>query len=231
MMERGGFDALSDDHKASAERSYEVWRTEKNPEAGARHDLRDYVAYVQRKWAEENQQPDREAHGVRRFTTQAILDAEQQVVVAVHDLAANMRHGVSDRTREKVAGGKTMTDEQAAAFIHATLPGGFAMIDGQAGTGKSYTIAAVREAYEKEGRTVIGLAPTNAVAEDMRADGFSHAATIHSEIFALNNGRRHWDARTVVIVDEAAMLDTKLIVAARNDDRPDAQSRAVSGAD
>ena len=58
---------------------------------------------------------------------------------------------------------------------------------------------------------MIGLAPTNAVAQDMRADGFKHAATIHSEIFALNNGRRQWDDRTVVIVDEAAMIDTKLM--------------------
>jgi Ti-type conjugative transfer relaxase TraA len=147
----------------------------------------------------------------RRFTTQGVLAAEQQVIVAVHDLAEKFSYGVSDRTREKVAAGKTMSDEQATAFIHATLPGGFAMIDGQAGTGKSYTIAAVREAYEDTGLRVIGLAPTNAVAGDMRADGFKHAATIHSEIFALNNGRRQWDARTVVIVDEAAMIDTKLM--------------------
>jgi hypothetical protein len=86
-----------------------------------------------------------------------------------------------------------------------------AIIDGQAGTGKSYTLAAIREAYEASGARVIGLAPTNAVAQDMKGDGFGHAATLHSELFALNNGRRVWDSKTVVIVDEAAMLDTKLM--------------------
>jgi Ti-type conjugative transfer relaxase TraA len=151
------------------------------------------------------------AEKARRFTTTAVLEAEHQVILAAADLAGNLNHGVSDRAREKAAAGKTMSDEQAAAFIHATLAGGFAIIDGQAGTGKSYTIAAVREAYEASGCRVIGLAPTNAVAGDMRADGFQHAATIHSELFALNNGRRKWDAQTVVIVDEAAMLDTKLM--------------------
>ena len=34
---------------------------------------------------------------------------------------------------------------------------------------------------------------------------------MHSELFALNNGRTKWDERTVVVVDEAAMLDTKLM--------------------
>jgi ATP-dependent exoDNAse (exonuclease V) alpha subunit len=58
---------------------------------------------------------------------------------------------------------------------------------------------------------VIGLAPTNIIAEDMRAGGFGHAATIHSELFRLNNGRTSWNDRTVVILDEAAMIDTKLM--------------------
>ena len=38
-----------------------------------------------------------------------------------------------------------MTGEQQRAFYHATGAGGFGVIDGQAGTGKSYTLAAVRE--------------------------------------------------------------------------------------
>jgi hypothetical protein len=49
----------------------------------------------------------------------------------------------------------------------------------------------------------------------MKLDGFKHAATIHSELFALNNGRRSWNAQTVVIVDEAAMIDTKLMAIGR----------------
>jgi ATP-dependent exoDNAse (exonuclease V) alpha subunit len=104
-----------------------------------------------------------------------------------------------------------MSEEQKRAFAHATGAEGLALIDGQAGTGKSYTIAAVREAYEKAGYGVIGLAPTNPVADDMAHDGFTRALTAHKELFALNNGRRSWNAKTAVIVDEAAMLDTKIM--------------------
>jgi hypothetical protein len=57
---------------------------------------------------------------------------------------------------------------------------------------------------------VIGLAPTNAVAQDLRAEGFTEAATAHSELFRLKNGRTSWDRGTVVIVDEAAMMDSRV---------------------
>jgi AAA domain len=130
------------------------------------------------------------------------------------DVAADTRHEISNDERAAVLRGdrfKDITREQVLAYRHATGKEGLSIIDGQAGTGKSFTLAAIRETYEKAGYRVIGLAPTNAVAQDMRADGFSRAGTVHSELFALNNNRTSWDRRTVVMVDEAAMLDTKLM--------------------
>jgi nucleoside-triphosphatase THEP1 len=68
------------------------------------------------------------------------------------------------------------------------------MIAGEAGTGKSATIEAVREAYQDAGYKVRGLAWTNAVVQDMKRDGFADASTIASEIMrqekALANGTR-----------------------------------------
>jgi type IV secretion system protein TrbL len=51
MVQAGGFGALSGEHQASAQRSYERWAEEK-PELAARHGLEDYVSYVQEKQAE-----------------------------------------------------------------------------------------------------------------------------------------------------------------------------------
>ena len=67
--------------------------------------------------------------------------------------------------------------------------GGLKLIEGRAGTGKSYTLAAVREAHEAAGYRVVGLAPTNAVAQDLKADGFTEAGTIHAALFGIKNGR------------------------------------------
>ena len=51
MTQSGGFDGMSSEHQASAERSYARW-AEDNPELGARHDLHDYTSYVQDREAE-----------------------------------------------------------------------------------------------------------------------------------------------------------------------------------
>jgi len=155
------------------------------------------------------------AHGpIRRYTTKTVLDAEGHVLRAAAGLVTNTKHGVGDLVlasvlrRDRYHG---VAREQARAIRRATREEGLALIDGQAGTGKSFTLAAIRETYEAAGYRVVGLAPTNAVALDMQRDGFRHARTIHSELFALSNGRTAWRRRTVVIVDEAAMLDTKLM--------------------
>ena len=53
-----------------------------------------------------------------------------------------------------------MSAEQVHAFRHCTGEEGLALIDVQAGTGKSFTMAAIRDAYEAAGHHVIGLAFT-----------------------------------------------------------------------
>ncbi len=151
---------------------------------------------------------------VTRYTTNGILEAERHVLRAADGLAKERSHVVGSIICGKVLGAKEfegISREQARAVHHATGPEGLAIIDGQAGTGKSYSMAAIRKAYEAKGDRVIGLAPTNAVAQDMGRDGFTRAATIHSELFAVKNGRTAWDNRTVLMVDEAAMIDTKLM--------------------
>ncbi len=118
--------------------------------------------------------------------------------------------GVTARHQEAALASRTLRDDQRAAFEHAVAGGGLKLVEGRAGTGKSYTLAAVREAHERAGYRVVGLAPTNAVAQDLKADGFTEAGTVHSALFGLKNGRTSWDRRTVVVVDEAAMLDSRV---------------------
>ena len=157
---------------------------------------------------------DRVGGPTTRYSTRAVLEAEREVLHAADGLARADRHSVRQATLDAVlrqAQFQSISREQAAALRHATGVGGLALIDGQAGTGKSYTIDAIRQAYERDGRRVIGLGPTNVIAQDMKAAGFAHAATIHSELFALKNGRTSWNDRTAVILDEAAMIDTKLM--------------------
>jgi Ti-type conjugative transfer relaxase TraA len=147
-----------------------------------------------------------------RYSTRQVIEAEDHVLRAADGLSRNDQHAAGDRIRAAVLSGKGfdgISREQVLAVRHATGAEGLALIDGQAGTGKSFTMAAIRQIYEAQGYRVVGLAPTNAVAYDMQQDGFARAQTVHSELFALNNDRAKWDRRTVIMVDEAAMIDTR----------------------
>lgn len=146
---------------------------------------------------------------VERFTLQRIIEQESRVLGEGAALRGRGGHEASQTAWQAAEGSRTLSDEQRAAFRSATGGHGLAIVQGRAGTGKSYTAGAIREAYEHDGFRVIGLAPTNTVAADMRADGFREGRTVASELMRQENGAAPWDRRTVVLVDEMAMLSTK----------------------
>ncbi len=148
---------------------------------------------------------------VGRFTTTTVRNQERAALAdAAAVLGAGHHRGVAAAAQAAALAGRTLRPEQQEAFEHAAGVGGLKVIEGRAGTGKSYTLGAVRDAYERAGHRVVGLAPTNAVAQDMGKDGFGETGTVHSALFALKNGRTAWDGRTVLVVDEAAMLDSRI---------------------
>ena len=146
-----------------------------------------------------------------RYTTKTVRAQETAALADAAAIAESRGHYVlPPGATEGVAASRTLRPDQRQAFDHAGGNGGLKVIEGRAGTGKSYVLQSVRAAHERTGLRVIGLAPTNAVAQDLKAEGFTEAATAHSELFRLKNGRTSWDRRTVVVVDEAAMLDSRV---------------------
>lgn len=143
------------------------------------------------------------------FTTTTVWEQEKRVADAATSLVQDQRLAASDRARRQAAHSRTMDDEQLSAFAYATSAGRLAVVKGRAGTGKSYTMGAIREAYEADGFRVVGLAPTNTVAADMRADGFKEGRTIASEILRQQHEREVWDSRTVIMLDEFGMVSTR----------------------
>ncbi len=142
-----------------------------------------------------------------RFTTQTVRDQEHAAMADAAVLANDPSGAVSAASAWAAASKKNLRpDDQWSSFTYAIGGGRLKLIEGRAGTGKSYTLSAIRDAHKYEGNRVIGLAPTNAVARDMRMDGFDESGTVHSALFKLRNGLDEWDENTVVMVDEAAMM-------------------------
>ena len=155
-----------------------------------------------------------------RFTTAAVREQEQKALADAAALAGMRGAAVPLAVTLDLLEERGLRHDQQRAFVHAVDPGGLKLIEGRAGTGKSHTLGAIRDAHERAGHRAVGLAPTNAVAQDLKAAGFGEAGTVHAALFALKNGRSEWGRHTVVIVDEAAMLDSRitgeLLTAARS---------------
>ena len=123
---------------------------------------------------------------VSRYTTRAVLQDEGRILEDAATLAARRQYGITRPESWMVLRHHPqVTGDRHAAFCRAVEAGGFAVIAGEAGTGKSTTLAAVRDAYEASGYRVIGMAWTNAVVQNLGHDGFRNATTIAAEL------RRH----------------------------------------
>jgi ATP-dependent exoDNAse (exonuclease V) alpha subunit len=85
-----------------------------------------------------------------------------------------------------------------------------AVLVGQAGTGKGVVIGAAREAWERDGRRVIGTAVAGATAKRLGADaGIRETMTVDALTHRHREGGLGLDERSVVVVDEAGMADTR----------------------
>ncbi len=146
---------------------------------------------------------------VSRYTTVEVLAPELALMGDALQLEKQTHHGARAERIGQATADFTLKPEQAEALRHLTEAKGLGILWGEAGTGKSHTLKATRAVYEAEGKTVVGLAWTNDVVQQMRGDGFQHTNTLTRELGALEKGRTHWTRDTVLIVDEAAMVSTE----------------------
>lgn len=199
--------------------------------------------------------------GEVRFTTQEILNLEQDMMKRVERSQAGQGTTVSEQSLfdvfkkpRKMGKGKTatLTEEQAAAVRHICQSRGWiSVITGDAGTGKTFMLDAAREALEAEGYRVKGAALSGKAADGLQRGANIQSQTIASllweaekstEMFDVDKARRDYnkwrnkqpfknipvfnaakaakafyekriksplDARTVLVVDEAGMVDTR----------------------
>ena len=180
-------------------------------------DVKARTAFLDEVLAREAVVPLRETEQapVSRYTTRAVLDGEGRIIASAARMEKGNRHGVSAAGIAAALDTTPQLDrEQRNALHHATQSNGIALIQGQAGTGKSTVLGVIRDAYEADGYTVIGLAPTHTVKEDMKHGGFSRADTLQAELMRQSSVRgSNWNNRTVIILDEASMASSKQLAA------------------
>jgi Ti-type conjugative transfer relaxase TraA len=150
------------------------------------------------------------------YTTKEMLRIEMGLVKTAEGLAAQQTHKVASSVVDEVInkhnkklikyGG--LSPDQKVAIRHMLSAEQVSCVIGFAGAGKTTCLEAAREAWEEAGYTVIGLAPTGKAARNIEECGI-RAMTIHKFLKAQSLGRERLTDKSVVVLDEAGMVDSR----------------------
>jgi len=156
-----------------------------------------------------------------RYLTREQYDLERRIVVEALARADDTRHQL---TPDQVAAGIaaqeakaahaaghaiTMTPEQVASVRAVCGPGTVALIEGRAGTGKTFTAGAYLSAYEGAGYKTLLAAPSHKAAQGLSQDTGRDAVSVAQLVHRLDSGKIALDAQTLLVIDEAAMVASR----------------------
>jgi conjugative relaxase-like TrwC/TraI family protein len=148
----------------------------------------------------------------RSYSTPELLALERRILQYATDGrdagVGRVRDAVVDRVLVRRP---TLAAEQGDMVRRLTLDGdAVAVILGQAGTGKTFALAAAREAWDAGAHTVIGAALARRAARELE-DGAGIASTSVAALLAELRARpvSALPRRSVLVIDEAGMVGTR----------------------
>jgi conjugative relaxase-like TrwC/TraI family protein len=155
----------------------------------------------------------------RVYSTPELLAVERRVL----DRAAEARGAgvavVRDRAVERAIRRRpTIAGEQVAMVRRLTQDGdGVAIVVGKAGTGKTFALAAAREAWEASGYHVVGVALSWHAARGLEESASIPSASVEALLARIRERPLSTlSRRSVVVVDEAAMVSTRQLAELAN---------------
>jgi AAA domain len=152
----------------------------------------------------------RDARGATRYAAADYLRDEARMFRAAEDLAARQQlrldPGQVGRAIERVP---LLSAEQRAAILHATTGDDLALIVGRAGAGKTTAAATLATAYREAGYEVRGGALAGKAADTLEQETRIPSRTLHSWEHAWEQGQDRLHAGSVLVVDEAGMVDAR----------------------
>jgi hypothetical protein len=153
----------------------------------------------------------KDLRGLSRYTTREYLEAEARLLVAAASLSSRdqfrLDPEVIGRTVDRVS--PALSAEQRAAVLHATTEADLAQVVGRAGAGKTTAARTVAAAYQERGYEVSGAALAGKAAEVLQTETGIPSRTLASLEHAWSEGAAHLHARSVLLLDEAGMIDVR----------------------
>jgi Ti-type conjugative transfer relaxase TraA len=144
-----------------------------------------------------------------RYSTRGMIRDEDAMIGAAGRMYLRPSHGVDADLQRAVLSRHRLDAEQRTAFLYATAKGQIKPVIGRAGTGKTYTMKAVREAFEAEGYRVLGAAPSGKAKAGLQEDAGIQSRTLTRLELDWKEGKDRLGPRDVLIVDEAGMMGSR----------------------
>jgi Ti-type conjugative transfer relaxase TraA len=143
-----------------------------------------------------------------KFSTFEVIEEEKQIL----RLADRIHESPAFKLKYKNLDTYTikLNQEQKCAFDKIIQGRNLSCIEGHAGTGKSYLLSALREAYASQGYKVRAFGPDNATADVLKEKGFDASENIYRFLFSLHHGKREVSkGKEIWILDESSKLGNR----------------------
>ena len=158
----------------------------------------------------------RSAAGERVYASPEMIEAEQGMLRRAY-ARQDERDFVPEAVVTRVLAERpSLRAEQRAAVRHALNRDGLSVVEGSAGSGKSYAMASVAEAVRASGGEVWVIAPSWKAVDVIRTDTDTAEAMARAVTGFLNRidkGEIALGPRATVIADEAGMIGTRDLAA------------------
>lgn len=142
-----------------------------------------------------------------KYTSQAVIEEEQQILRLSDRLVSKDALAVRPKNQQPP---KELSSEQLEAYKHVIQGKRLSLLQGYAGTGKSYVLKALQETYQKEGYRVRAFGPDSSTADVLKDKGLTHTENVYRFLFALHHERREIrNGKEIWILDEAGKLGNR----------------------
>jgi len=154
-------------------------------------------------------QKDREA----RYTTPEMLEVERRFLVAARQLQSDGRPVEISARDAALDRYPTLSAEQRdLVYTVTSFAGGLQLVQGLAGTGKSFAFGVAREIWEAQGLVVHGGCLSGKAAAGLQEASQVPSQTLHRLLWGIEHGVIPLHGRSVVLIDEAAMVGTRQLL-------------------
>lgn len=150
--------------------------------------------------------------GEPRYTTRAMLALERRLVAQATQIHNRSRLAVTfAAVRDVETEFSTLRTEQRTALRHLTAAADLAVVNGIAGSGKTYLLQAARRVWEQAGLEVVGTTLAAKASRVLEEGSGIRSLHIHKLLDELTKERITLTAKSVLVIDEAGMVGTQLM--------------------